>query len=529
MESGEEVRNREHRGALPSLDRASTVAMDTRSREGFGDEHHDDSAPSQNVRGVYGGDAAVRLVRARARHHAGDAIFPTQAAANPGGKDLTTETATRRRAATIGRTTPLAAEAAASRFAPAAVIVPSEATPPTEDDAAIATTSTTTPPIPLVASVPSTAAATRGTATQITDTPAETSFVAVPTGTTIEQLGAPACAAGTTAADLTTFFDGGDPMIGADYQRAYPLPDGRVLWLFQDAFLPTSHGPQLVHNVGLLQSGPCFQLLRNGSTDTPTSYLFPELTDRYDRWFWPLGGEVGVDGDLHVFVVEMVEHGAKYLTHTEPIATWLVAIELDTLSVIDARPAPDPSQQLYGWSVVSQGDHTYLYAHCYRQFGWDTFPFSKPPFRAHDWECGPDVTVARVPRGDFGARPDYWNGSGWVSDPTLAAPVIPTGGRPVNPTQVALHDGRFVAVTKVGDWWGVTITLDVAAAAEGPWHTYETITVEPECTGCNTYFASVVPYGADQGSFMIGLSGNTWTGDDLDHYTPTFLRVPVPT
>ncbi len=93
----------------------------------------------------------------RARHHAGDAIFPTPAATNPAGQDLTTETATGRRAATIGRTTPLAAEAAASRFAPAAVIVPSDATPPTEDDAAIATTSTTTPPIPLVASVPSTA------------------------------------------------------------------------------------------------------------------------------------------------------------------------------------------------------------------------------------------------------------------------------------------------------------------------------------------------------------------------------------
>ncbi len=204
-------------------------------------------------------------------------------------------------------------------------------------------------------------------------------------------------------------------MIGADYQRAYPLPDGRVLWLFQDAFLPTSHGPQLVHNVGLLQSGPCFQLLRNGSTDAPTSYLFPELTDRYDRWFWPLGGDLGDDGDLHVFVAEMVEHGAKYLTHTEPIATWLVTIDArrPRPSSSSRRP-PTRRNELYGWSVVSQGDHTYLYAHCYRQFGWDLFPFGNPPFRAHDWECGPDVTVARVPRGDFDTRPDYWNGSGWV-------------------------------------------------------------------------------------------------------------------
>ncbi len=344
----------------------------------------------------------------------------------------------------------------------------------------------------------------------------------------MDHLAEPVCATGTAAAELTAFFDGGNPIIGADYQRAYPLPDGRVLWLFQDAFLPTSHGPQLVHNVGLLQSDACFQLLRSGSADAPTPYLLPELTDRYDRWFWPLGGDLGNDGNLHVFVAEMRERGPRYLTHTEPVTTWLVTIEPTTLSVLDARPAPDPSHELYGWSVVSQGGHTYLYAHCYRQFGWDPFPFGDPPFLAHDWECGPDVTVARVPRGDFDARPEYWNGSAWVIDPAEAIPVIPTDGRPVNPAQVALLDGRFVAVTKVGDWWGDTIVLDVAVSAEGPWHTYGTIAVEPECAGCNTYFASVVPYGADDDSFVVGLSGNVWTGDDLDHYTPTFLRVPAP-
>jgi hypothetical protein len=85
-----------------------------------------------------------------------------------------------------------------------------------------------------------------------------------------------------------------------------------------------------------------------------------------------------------------------------------------------------------------------------------------------------------------------------------------------------------VAVTKVGDWWGDTIVLDVAPAAEGPWRTVDTIFVEPECDSCNTYFASVVPYGADQSSFVVGLSGNTWGPQDHDHYTPTFFRVPVP-
>ena len=390
------------------------------------------------------------------------------------------------------------------------------------------TTSTTTPPNPLVASVPSSAIPTRGAAIQVTDLrpPPQTSFVPCrpPSRSTTRRA---VCAAGTTAADLTAFFDRGDPIIGTDYQRAYPLPDGHILWLFQDAFLPTSHGAQLVHNVGLLQSGPCFQLLRNGSNDAPTSYLFPELTDRYDRWFWPLGGNLGNDGDLHVFVAEMVEHGPRYLTHVEPVATWLVTIDIGDLTVVESRLAPDPSPELYGWSVVSQGEHSYLYAHCYRQFGYDPLWFAPSTF-AHDLGCTADVTVARVPRGEIGNDPEYWNGSAWVDDPGEAVPVIPQEGRDVNPTQVALLDGRFVAVTKVGDWWGDTIALDVAGSPEGPWRTYDTITVEPECAGCNTYFASVVPYGADHSSFVVGLSHNTFPGDDLSRYAPSFFRVPTP-
>jgi hypothetical protein len=381
-----------------------------------------------------------------------------------------------------------------------------------------------------VASVPPSATPARGAATQVTDLlppPTESSFGEVPATTPLAHLADPVCATGTTAADLTAFFDGGDPLLGADYQRAYPLPGGRVLWLFQDAFLPTSHGPYLVHNVGLLQSGPCFQLLRNGSADAPTPYLFPESTDRYDRWFWPLGGDLGNDGDLHVFVAEMVEHGPRYLTHVEPIATWLVTIDVHDLTVVESHLAPNSSPELYGWSVVSAGEHTYLYAHCYRQFGYDPLWFDPSTF-AHDLSCTADVSVARIPRGELADDPEYWNGSAWVDDSGAAVPVIPQEDRSVNPTQVTLLGGRFVAVTKVGDWWGDTIVLDVAPAADGPWQTVDTIPVEPECDSCNTYFASVVPYGADQGSFVVGLSCNTWGPHDHDHYTPTFFRVALP-
>ena len=327
--------------------------------------------------------------------------------------------------------------------------------------------------------------------------------------------------------DLCEVFDNQPSMIGADYQRAYPLPDGRVLWLFQDAFLPTTHGPELVHNVGLLQDGTNFELLRSGTSEHPTPYLFADVTDRHHHWYWPLGGGVGLDEQLHVFVAELVERGPRYLSYVEPIATWIATIDVDDLHVIDQQLAPDSSSDLYGWSVVSAGDHTYLYAFCYRQFGFDPLPFA-PDVNAHDRACSDEVTMARIPRGDFDARPEYWDGHGWSDDPATAAAVIPREGRTVNPTQVAVHNGRFVAVTKEGDWWGNTIYLDVATAPEGPWTTYWSTLVQAECDRCNTYFASIVPFGADDDSFVIALSCNTWDGDDLGHYNPTFMRVPAP-
>lgn len=360
------------------------------------------------------------------------------------------------------------------------------------------------------------------------DPPSETSFAPLVDVAPSPNLAAPVCARATSPAALTDFFDLGDPLVGADYQRAFPLPDGRVLWLFQDAFLATSGGPRLVHNVGLLQSRRCFQLLRTGTPDAPAPYLLSDLTARFQRWFWPLGGTIGANGDLQVFVAEMREHGSGYLDHTEPVATWLVSIDSHDLTVIEARPAPDASSALYGWSVVSHGDHTYLYGHCYRQFGWDLFAFGDPPFRGHDRACGPNVTLARTPRGQLGAPPEYWDGSAWNTDPGAAVAVIPQDGRWLNPSQVALFDGRFVAVTKVGDWWGDTIYLDVAPTPAGPWRTYGVVTIRPECERCNTYFASIVPYGSDATSYVIGVSTNTWDGDDLEHYTPTFFRVPAP-
>jgi hypothetical protein len=361
-----------------------------------------------------------------------------------------------------------------------------------------------------------------------------------------EQIAGSTCVGSTNAAGLNNLFDqspGG--MFAADYQRAVPLPDGRTLWLFQDAsiMLPPPPAPvepitpppgsppappatRLVHNAALIQNGTCFDLLRSGTDAEPRPWLFPNETAPFSHWFWPLDATMGQDGRLYIFVAEMVERGPLYLSTTEPIATRVVAVDPVTMTPVAEGNAPNASAALYGFSITSDATWTYLYSQCHRQFGWSPSVL----LLAHDLSCSANVTVARVPKGQVLQTPTYWDGTTWQLDASRARAVIPTTGRSVNPSQVRWTGSEFVAVTKVGDWFGTTVFLDRAPAAQGPWTTYARVRVNPKCDPnvCNTYFASWVPFNVSGGQWMIGLSNNRWDGRISEINRPTFLTVPPP-
>jgi hypothetical protein len=89
-----------------------------------------------------------------------------------------------------------------------------------------------------------------------------------------------------------------------------------------------------------------------------------------------------------------------------------------------------------------------------------------------------------------------------------------------------LLDGKWIAITKVGDWFGTRIEIDVATQPQGPYTTVRTIATPAKCDGCNTYFASLLPYRASDGSLLIGISNNVFGPVDLSRYHPTFFATP---
>jgi hypothetical protein len=339
------------------------------------------------------------------------------------------------------------------------------------------------------------------------------------------------CLAETSASDLNHLFDaepGG--VVGADYQRPFPLPDGRVLWVFQDGAVRT--GPDsivVVHNIALLQNGSCFEVLYGGTPTEPKPFLFASQTEPFRHWFWPLDAEIGTDGKLYVFVAEMVEQSDTYLTRTVPIGTHVVAFDPATNSVTwEGRPA-NSSPSLYGWSITSDEQWTYLYAQCHRQFGFDQYAL----WAAFDAACSPIVTVGRVPRGNMLDSPSYWDGSVWQPDPAAAVPVVETAGRRVNVNQIEWTGSSFLSVNKEGDWWGDTIYFARAESATGPFVVYDSLPEPLKCprSECNSFFATWIPRQAVDrpgNRLVFSISHNRWDGVISALYRPSFHEVVAP-
>lgn len=327
--------------------------------------------------------------------------------------------------------------------------------------------------------------------------------------------------------DLNRMFDH-EPagVVGADYQRATALPDGRVLWTFQDAAVRTPGGAIVtVHNIGVLQDAACFAVLYRGTQAAPRPYLFADQTTPFRHWYWPLDATIGADGRTYIYTAEMVERSAEYLVHTEPVGTRVAVFDPATNSVVEYATPPDASAALYGWSVTADDHYTYLYAHCYRQFGFDPYIFDVLAF---DRSCAGRVTVARVPRGELWSPYQYWDGAGWQADPSRAAALTGLAAQRVNASQFRFTGNRFWVVDKEGDWWGNTIYTYVAESPTGPFRQIGAVPEPLKCGECNTFFADWIPAEAvatPGGSLVYGLSHNRWDGGASPAYRPTFHRV----
>ncbi len=342
------------------------------------------------------------------------------------------------------------------------------------------------------------------------------------------------CAAGTDTAHLNSFIANEmSDLVGFDTPRVIALPDGRNVWTVQDAFVSPSPGTRsstlrpptgFAHNALVVQEGKCFTTLHGPITPgehcavSDASYVASDMTATCSHWFWPLSGGLDQLGRLAVFYVEMGnDSGAGAATGAHPIAVWLARFDSATFDLVSFAPAPaSAGDVIYGAAVESDSSFSYLFGWSYDQFNLPD-PTSPPPSQ---------LFVGRVPLGRFDLQPTYWNGGGWVATRSAAVPIDTAPVGATNPMQPRLLDGMWLSVVKPDDWNGSTVRVDVAAAPQGPWTTWQTVTVPTRTLDgrTNTYGASLMPWRSENGNLVVAISNNAWQMDPLAFDNPTLYQ-----
>ncbi len=322
------------------------------------------------------------------------------------------------------------------------------------------------------------------------------------------------CAADLGAVALDAFFaERVGPVIGWDYQHVYPLGGGRHLWIFQDTFIDHSGTASnlgrsgFAHNAALVQDGTCFRLLHGGTANRPAPFETGTGSKTLATWFWPMGGEVH-GGRLYVFWAQMVKDPIDPAPPDglgwHPSETWIATYDPTTFERLDFRRAPNSGAvPIYGYAVVSDASHTYLFGNTFEQNLSREGGYWNGPHSATK------VYLARVPRGELFAAPEYRTVDGWSDNPAASVPILDRHWAEF-PFQPRLLDGQWVGVAAINGYWGDEYSVDVATAPWGPWTTVEARPLWPRNGDpkMNTYHAHVAPWRDGAGNLVVTLSNN---------------------
>jgi hypothetical protein len=281
-----------------------------------------------------------------------------------------------------------------------------------------------------------------------------------------------------TDADLldASLAGGLGPLWGFDGVRPIDLGGGRSLWIVQDAFLdvtdlesPTYANSQYANNMVIAwdAQGCGTLLVRPHNVNDRVSFEYgPDDAATWDRFYWPLGGEVHGD-EVVVMWAEMQESPKEpqWLDglRRHPVGTWIARYDAKTLERRSFEPftEPDVSPQ-WGFEMTSQGDWTYLYGNANllnlaMSGGYDNGPHPST-----------EMFVARVPRGRFDLPLEVFDGVGWTTV-SSAAHSLSSRGWASNQMRPRLVAGQFVSIVAVDEFLDDLFIVETAPRASGPW------------------------------------------------------------
>ena len=314
--------------------------------------------------------------------------------------------------------------------------------------------------------------------------------------------------------------------VAGDNDVSIPLPDGRILWVFNDSFEAKSGGSHqssndtttnILKNIGsFVRNAAVVQekdgtLINLGSSDVnnngqrayfETVEEIVNANGNQTNFYW-VGNGIMEDGKVKIYLVEIDEQGGIHSTGRSYIAE----MSFPELELLDIKRQTDFCYRYE--TLFVDNDTIYLY----KNGGEST------------------TVVARTPLGNFiGAEMwEFWNGEAWVKDPSQAVPVLDT-----NPESVTkLGEGSYAHLSGLGAL-SSEIKVAFAPAPQGPWTERQTVYRKPNDWQYWAYMPNF--HGQlENGNFLISYSTNawlplffsTWSFADKYWYRPRYIQVDL--
>ena len=277
----------------------------------------------------------------------------------------------------------------------------------------------------------------------------------------------------------------------ADESVPINLPDGRVVWVFDDTSVGkvSSNGTlnasnTVVHNSFVVQTGACFAP-RMGGAPLARRSLIPDPAS--NQWYWPTSGVVDTTSNvLRVFMLHEQRTGSGAFAFTlddVDVATF----SLPGITLLSIQPLPFPSGNAKPYGETSflnttDGD-VYLYGQASR-----------------------NVYAARAPVGQL-LNPSAWTfASGnpnspswgpasaatplqWINIPNFDPGHLLGSGTGPSADPSVINDGSgYLLTSKLANAFSNDVSVFTASSPAGPWTYYGQV--------ANTQQAGTIAYGA---------------------------------
>lgn len=305
---------------------------------------------------------------------------------------------------------------------------------------------------------------------------------------------------------------------GGDGCYSLLLPDGRILWSFQDSFFGLVKPDRarvdnvFVHNAGLIQTDPrkygMVQLnpVKEGQAQTWIKY--DSLKEDSD-WYWT-GAGIVYDGRYYKTLGHIKRTGSGSWDFKN-VSTDVAVFSYPDFYLIKIVRDKTLGEVSYGSGIYEAADG-YVYLYGTNSEGWST-----------------NLHVARVPEHDFLGPWEFYTKNGWAKQPDTYSI-----GRNISPQPNVFKDGdHFYLVSQ--QLLGQDIYIYEADSPLGPWKNKRTIYRIPDTYDGHsiiTYNACLHTALSRNGELVISYNVNPVNFLDnfnapgsADKYRPYFIRV----